>query len=225
MKFEFVPSLMGMDLMNVERDVTMLNQHAKMLHIDLIDWHYAENMFVSPMFIQQLRPLSTAEFDVHFMINGLPMSIIQAVAEAGADILSLHAEDAQKNIFKYIDYIKSQGKKLGIVLNPATSLDVMRYYIEHVDLITFMGVTPGFAGQALIPVVLDKIRDAIQLRDEKGYKFSTMIDGGCHKGTMKAVSETRVEKIIMGRTCLFGQDQDIHKAWNKMEDSFTVWTK
>ena len=225
MKYDFVPSLMAMDFLNVAKQIKELDENANMYHIDILDWHFAENLCVSPAFIQQLRPITNATFDVHLMVEGLPLSIIKACLDAGGDIISMHAEDAQRNIFKYISEIKQAGKKVGIVLNPATPLSVMQHYIEEVDLITFMGVTPGFAKQALIPSVLDKIRDALRLREEKGYKFETMIDGGCHKATMKAVAETGVENIIMGATCLFGHDSDMRVAWKKMEDDFNEWIK
>ncbi len=223
MKAQFVPSIMGMDLMNVERQITQLNKHASMYHLDILDWHFAENMCISPAFIQQLRPLTQAILDVHIMVQGLPLSIIDASINSGGDIISMHAEDAQQNIFKYITTIHEAGKKVGIILNPATPVDIMKHYIDQVDLLTFMGVTPGFPRQSLIPPVLDKIREALRLREEKNYHFTTMIDGGCHKTTMKAVYETGVENIIMGSTVLFSQDSDMDVAWDKMERDFNAW--
>lgn len=211
--------------MNVQSQIEQLNEYANMYHIDIIDWHFARNMFVSPMFIRHLRPITSAELDVHLMVEGIPLDIIEAVVDAGADIVSLQAEDITRNVFKYINYIKGCGKKVGIVLNPSVSLDIMRYYIEQVDIITFMGVTPGFAGQALIPCVLDKIREALDLREKFGYSFKTMIDGGCHKGTMKKVNDTNVDHIIMGETCLFSNDDDLYKAWRIMENNFKAWTE
>lgn len=225
MKYNFVPSIMGMDLMNVETQLRQLNQKANMYHLDIIDWHFAENMCISPQFISQFRPLTEATLDVHIMVKDLPLSIIQACIKAGGDIISIHAEDARQNIFKFISEIKGAGKKVGIIMNPATPLSEIQHYIQEIDLLTFMGVTPGFAKQSLIMPVLDKIREAIALREEKGYHYTTMIDGGCHKATMKAVAETGVENIIMGATCLFSQDKDMLVAWDKMEKDFAEWTK
>ena len=220
-----MPSLMGMDLMNVQRQIEQLDEHAQMYHLDVIDWHFAKNMFISPAFIAQLRPITKAVLDTHLMVEGLPLDIIDAVIDAGSDIVSLHAEDIQRNVFKYISHIKGRGKKVGIVLNPSVPLDIMRYYIDQVDLITFMGVTPGFPKQSLIPCVLDKIREAHALREQHGYTFKTMIDGGSHKGTMKQVDATGVDYIIMGNTCLFSQDCDLRKAWAIMEENFNEWVR
>ena len=163
------------------------------------------------------------DIDVHIMVKGLPISIINASMAAGGDIISVHAEDAQQNMFKFINAIHDAGRKAGIVLNPATPLCVMQHYLPEIDMLTFMGVTPGFPKQSLIPCVLDKIRDAIRLREDKGYHYITMIDGGCHAATMKAVFETGVENIIMGSTCLFSQDKDMHVAWQKMERDVINW--
>ena len=84
-----------------------------------------------------------------------------------------------------------------------------------------MGVTPGFAGQKLVPVVLEKIRQAIALREAGRFHFETQIDGGCHDNTMKAIHETGVDYIVLGNTFLFSHSADIHEAWPKMEEQFT----
>lgn len=224
MEQKFAPSLMAMDLMNVQKQIEGLNPYAYYYHVDVIDWHYARNMCLSPEFIGQLRRITTTPLDVHLMVKDLGMEIIEAVADAGADIISLPQEEIGKNAFKYISYIKGRGKKFGVVLDPATPLSVLQYYLKDIDLLTFMGVTPGFARQSLIEPVLDKIREAHALREKMGYTFETQIDGGCHKATMKKVSETGVNIIIMGATCLFSQDRDMGVAWRKMIADYEEWT-
>lgn len=223
MKPEFAPSLMGMDLMNVQKQIESLNPYAAHYHVDLIDWHYAKNMCLSPEFIKQLRKVTSVPIDVHIMVKDFGMELIEAVIDAGADYISLPAEEIGQNVFKYISYIKERGKKFGLVLAPATSLSIAEYYLEEVDLLTFMGVTPGFAQQKLVYKVLDKIRDAHALRAEKNYKFKTQIDGGCHPATMKQVSETGVDVIILGATCLFSLDNDMKQAWEKMLVNYNNW--
>lgn len=223
MEQKFAPSLMAMDLMNVQEQIEGLNPYAYYYHVDLIDWHYARNMCLSPEFIGQLRKITNTPLDVHIMVKDLGMEIIEAVSEAGADIISLPQEEMGKNVFKYISYIKGQGKKFGVVLGPATSLSELQYYLKDIDLLTFMGVTPGFARQNLIEPVLEKIREAHALREKMGYTFETQIDGGCHKATMKKVSETGVDIIIMGATCLFSQDHDMGIAWKKMLTDYEEW--
>lgn len=220
---KFAPSLMGMDLMNVQTQIEGLNPYASYYHVDIIDWHYAKNMCLSPQFVEQLRKITQVPIDVHIMVKDLGMELIEAVIDAGADIISLPAEEIGQNVFKYISYIKSRGKKFGVVLAPATPLSVMQYYLDEVDLLTFMGVTPGFAKQKLIEPVLDKIQEAHRLRAEHGYTYETQIDGGCHQATMKKVSETGVDIIIVGATCLFSHDADTEKAWKKMVSDYEEW--
>ena len=220
---KFAPSLMGLDFMNVQEQIEGLNPYAYYYHIDIIDWHYAKNMCVSPQFIGQLRQITDLPLDVHIMVKDMGLDMIEAVIDAGADIVSLPEEELGQNVFKYISYIRERGRKVGIVLGPTATLEDTKYYLDQVDLLTFMGVTPGFAKQKLIEPVLDKIREAHRIREEKGYTFETQIDGGCNRSTMKRVSETGVDIIIMGSTCLFSHDKDTAVAWKKMLADYEEW--
>lgn len=220
MKQKFSTSLMGMDLMHAADQITALNDYTALFHVDIIDWHYAKNMCLFPDFIRQLAPYAKKPIDVHMMVDGTEYEIAQACIDAGADILSFQADAVEKNVFKYIELVKKNGRRFGVVLNPATPLSQIEAYLDQVDLLTFMGVTPGFAGQKLAPVVLEKIRQAIALREADGLHFETQIDGGCHANTMKAIHETGIDYIVLGNTFLFSHSADIHEAWPKMELEF-----
>lgn len=215
MTYKLAASLMGMDLLNVGEQIKHLNTRAYMNHVDVLDWHFARNLCFSPEFIQQVKSVCTIPLDIHLMIKDMEIDIIKEVVDAGADYVSMHPEEINKNAFKYIDYIKGKDRKVGIVLNPTTPIDTIRYYIEYVDLITFMGVTPGFPGQQLVPAVLDKIKEAHRLREDRGYSYLTQIDGGCNEGTLKQIFSTGVDILIVGKTLLFGQDPHIPTAWDK----------
>lgn len=225
MEQKFAPSLMGMDLMNVQAQLEALNPHAYYYHVDVIDWHYAKNMCLSPQFIGQMRRITNVPIDVHVMVKDMELDIIDAVIDAGADIISVPEEELGQKVFKYSSYIKSRGRKFGVVLGPAAPLSNLQYYLDEVDLLTFLGVTPGFARQKLVEPVLDKIREAHALRAEKGYHFETQIDGGCNRETMKRISETGVDIIILGGTCLFSLDTDVEQAWQKMLVNYRAWTE
>lgn len=224
MKYRISPSLMGMDLLNVQKQIDCLNDKAFQYHIDILDWHFAKNLCFSPEFIRQLKTITDVPLEVHVMVENMQMDIIEEVTGAGADIVTLHAREANRNIFKYIDYLKSNGCRLGIALDPGVPLSEMQCYIEEVDLINFMAVTPGFAGQKLIPGVLEKIRTALRLREEKGYRYLTQIDGGFHPDTYKVVLETGVDVLIVGATGLFKADRDLNAAWEKLEKAFDACT-
>lgn len=228
MKYKIAPSLMGMDLLNVQKQIECLNDKAFQYHIDILDWHFAKNLCFSPEFIRQVKTITNVPLEVHIMVENMQLDIIEEVVKAGANTVTLHAREINRNVFKYIDYLKSNDCKLGIVLDPAVPLSEMQCYIEHVDLINFMAVTPGFAGQKLVPSVLDKIRESLRLKEEKGYSYLTQVDGGFHPATYKQVIETNVEIFIVGATGLFGVDKDLNVAWNKLEkaldDSMSVYT-
>ena len=107
---KFAPSLMGMDFMNVQEQIEGLNPYAYYYHIDIIDWHYAKNMCVSPQFIGQLRQITDLPLDVHIMVKDMGLDMIEAVIDAGADIVSLPEEELGQNVFKYISYIRERGR-------------------------------------------------------------------------------------------------------------------
>ena len=220
MNFKLAPSLMGMDLLNVSEQIQALNRKAYMYHVDIIDWHYAKNLCFSPQFIEQLSLIASIPLDVHIMVKDLDIDIIKTVIDAGAQYISLPSEEVQKNIFKYIQLIKDSNCKLGIVVNPATPLSDLHYYIDEIDLLTIMGVTPGFASQPLVPKVLDKIKEAVMLREVNEYSYLTQIDGGCNENTLKSVYETGVDIFIVGKTLLFGKDENIDKAWDMCVETF-----
>jgi D-allulose-6-phosphate 3-epimerase len=214
MKYRLAASLMGMNILRVEEQLKVLNTRAYTNHVDIIDWHFAKNMCFSPMFVEQISKISTIPLDVHVMVKDMELDFIETIIKSGANIVSLHPEEIGKNVFKYIDYIKSNNCQFGVVLNPATPLDSVKLYIGHVDLLTFMGVTPGFPGQPLVPVVLDKIEEAIRTRNEKGYKYLTQMDGGCHENTIKMIYKTGIDIMIVGKTLLFSKDEDLITAWD-----------
>jgi D-allulose-6-phosphate 3-epimerase len=213
MKCKLSASLMGMNILRVEEQLRVLNTRAFMNHVDIIDWHFAKNMCFSPMFVEQISKVCTIPLDIHVMVKDMELDFVETIVKSGAGVVSLHPEEISKNVFRYIDYLKSHDCKFGVVLNPATSLDWVKAYIEQVDLMTFMGVTPGFPGQSLVPVVLKKIEEAIRMKKEKGYKYLTQIDGGCHEDTIKRICQTGIDIMIVGKTLLFGKDENLSNAW------------
>ncbi len=219
-KLMIAPSLMGMDVLEIKKQIAFLNQKAYMYHVDILDWHYAKNLCFSPDFISQIKTVAEIPIEAHLMVEGTDEGIINAVIEAGADYISLQADEVSKNIFRYIDMIKQKGRKLGIVLNPSVPLSYIESYLDQADLLTFMGVTPGFAGQKLSECVLDKIAGARELRDAKGYYYQIEIDGGCHMDSIERIGKSGIDVMIVGKTLLFGQDEDICRAWDKMERIF-----
>lgn len=210
---------MCMDILRAKETLDILNERADLLHVDIMDGHFVKNITLSPDFVKGIRPATNLEIDCHLMVTD-PADYVEALAKAGATYICPQAETINSQAFRIINQIKSLGCKFGIVLNPATPLDYIREYIHLVDKITIMSVDPGFAGQPFIPEMLNKVREAKRLKDEKGYKYLIEIDGSCNERTFKEMYDAGVEVFIVGSSGLFGLDDDVAKAWDKMRATF-----
>ncbi|PLR35676.1 D-allulose 6-phosphate 3-epimerase [Chimaeribacter arupi] len=217
MDYKISPSLMCMNLMEIRQQLAVLNRRADMLHIDIMDGHYVKNITLSPFFIQQIRPHTPLVLDVHLMVEN-PTDFIAPIAEAGADFICPHAETINRDAFRVINQIRSLGKQVGVVLNPATPVGYLRHYIHLLDKITVMTVDPGYAGQPFIPEMLEKIRELRDLKREHNYRYLIEIDGSCNTGTYHDLMAAGAEVLIVGSSGLFNLDSDLDAAWDKMLD-------
>lgn len=219
MNCKFSPSLMCMDLTKFREQIEVLNTRADMYHVDIMDGHYVKNITLSPFFIEQLKRISTIPIDAHLMVEN-PADFVEMTARAGADYVSMHAETINKEAFRLINQIKELGSKVGIVINPATQIDIIFPYIHLIDKITVMSVDPGFAGQKFIKETLQKISQLKDLKVEHGYNYLIEIDGSCNEKTFKEIAAAGTEVFIIGTSGLFSLNEDIDKAWDKMMDIF-----
>lgn len=223
MNAKFSPSLMCMDLTRFREQIEAMNDKAAFYHVDIMDGSYVKNITLSPFFIENLRKITSVPIDVHLMVNH-PEDIIPMCLEAGADIISFHPETANNKIFRLLTQIKEAGKSCGVVLNPATPAETIMEYAHLLDKVTVMSVDPGFAGQKFIPQTLDKIRQLIQLREQRGWHYLTEIDGSCNPGTFKQIAASGVDVFIVGTSGLFSLAEDMNEAWARMEASFSRQT-
>jgi D-allulose-6-phosphate 3-epimerase len=222
-KMMFSPSLMCMDLLNMKEQVEILNERADFYHVDIMDGHFVKNITLSPFFVSNLKRVSKIPIDVHLMTE-YPDDYIEELAKAGADYICPHAETINKDAFRIINKIKSFGCKAGIVLNPATPVEWIKYYIHLLDKITIMTVDPGFAGQPFIPEMLDKIKELRDLKEKNGYKYLVEVDGSCNERTFDILTDAGAEVLIVGSSGLFNLDSDLPKAWDKMMEIYEAKT-
>lgn len=220
---KFSPSLMCMDMLNIQDSLKILNKKADFYHVDIMDGHFVKNITLSPDFVKVISPETNVEIDCHLMVTN-PEDYFEVLAEAGATYLSPHAETINSQAFRVINKIKSLGCKVGIAINPATPISYISEYIHLIDKITIMSVDPGFAGQPFIREMLDKVREAKRLKDENGYKYLIEIDGSCNEKTFKDMKEAGVEVFIVGSSGLFGLDKNLDVAWNRMSEIFKAET-
>ena len=216
---EFSPSLMTMDLDKFNEQIKFLNDHVDSYHIDIMDGHYVPNITLSPWFIEQVKKISDLPISVHLMVTN-PSFWVDELLKIETDYICVHAEVINGIAYRIINKIHEHNKKVGVVLNPETPIDVIKPYIQYLDKVTIMTVDPGFAGEKFIDETLEKIVELRKIRDKNQYKYLIEMDGSSNKKTFKKIQKANPDIYILGRSGLFGLDESISKAWEKMLRDF-----
>ena len=197
-----LPSILSADFANLERDIKELeNIGVDMFHIDVMDGNFVPNISFGFPIIESIRPKTDKVFDCHLMIAN-PENYVEQFCKVGCDMVSFHIE-ATNHADRVIQVIKNNGKKAGIVLNPQTSIESIKYLLPKLDYVLIMTVNPGFGGQKFIPEMLEKIEELAKLREEKNYNFLIEVDGGINTETSKACRDKGADLLVCG-SFLFG---------------------
>lgn len=211
------PSILAADFARLGEDVSkVLDAGADWVHFDVMDNHYVPNLTVGPMVCKALRDYGiTAPIDVHLMVEPVDQ-IIPDFAAAGASTITFHPE-ASKHVDRSLQLIQDAGCKAGLVFNPATSLEVLDYVWDRLDMILVMSVNPGFGGQSFLPVALDKLRAIRQLIDERGGEVRLEIDGGVKVDNIAEIAAAGADTFVSG-SAIFGSD-DYQQTINNMRQA------
>ncbi len=202
-------SLMCADFKNLEKVLISLKDGGiDFIHIDIMDGHFVPNLTLSPLIVRSIKGIIQIPFDAHLMVEK-PDMFIDELLDMGIEIITLHIETVSKYAFRIIDKIKTKGKKIGIALNPGTSLDSLEYLFPLLDKITVMTVDPGFAGQKFIPYMLRKIEKLDMVRKKYGYKFLIEADGGIGEGLYPDLKKAGVDILVLGTSWLFDGSLDL----------------
>ena len=201
------PSILSADFAKLGEDVeAVIASGADMVHFDVMDNHYVPNLTIGPMVCQALRSHGIeAPIDVHLMVKPVDR-IIPDFANAGATYISFHPE-ASDHVDRTLQLIRDNGCQPGLVFNPATPLDSLRYAIHNVDMILLMSVNPGFAGQKFISTTLEKLIQVRAMIDESGLEIRLEIDGGVNLENIGAIAQAGADTFVAG-SAVFGAGND-----------------
>jgi len=198
------PSLLSADFARLAEEVAAVKAAgADWLHVDVMDGHFVPNITIGPLVVKALRKVTDLTLDVHLMIEN-PDQYIQDFADAGADIITVHAE-ACTHLHRTLGAIRATGKRAGVALNPHTPPDVLAYVTDLVDMVLVMSVNPGFGGQKFIPGVLDKVQLIHEMLEASGVEADIQIDGGITDVTAPMAREAGVNALVAG-SYVFGSD-------------------
>ena len=200
---QIAPSLLSANFGYLADEVIAITKAgADLIHLDIMDGHFVPNLTFGPQIIKSMRPHTDKPFDVHLMINPA-QPYLQDYADAGADIITVHAE-ADPHLDRPLQFIRSLGKKAGMSLNPHTPESVVKYVLDKVDLVLVMSVNPGFGGQSFIESQLEKIRRVRSMIGDRPIELE--VDGGVTPVTIADAVEAGANVLVAGSAVFKGND-------------------
>ncbi|UWZ86722.1 ribulose-phosphate 3-epimerase [Occallatibacter riparius] len=206
---ELVPSILSADFARLAEEIAAAERGGgTVIHVDVMDGHFVPNITIGPPVVASLRKATKLPLDCHLMIEN-PDEFIPAFADAGANWVSVHYE-ACRHLHRTLELIASHGMKPGVVLNPATRVEVIRDILPMVHHVLIMSVNPGFGGQKFIEFSLDKIRELARLRAELGLRFRIEVDGGVAHDTVERVVQAGAELLVAGNAVFGAGDAERH---------------
>lgn len=202
---KLAPSILSADFSKLGEHVGLIEKGgAHLIHVDVMDGHFVPNISFGAPVMKSLLGKTGIPFDVHLMIEN-PDKYIGDFVTDNTEYITVHQE-ACTHLHRTIQLIRSHGKKAGVSLNPATSLDTLEYVLEDLDMVLIMSVNPGFGGQKFIPSALRKIRELDEIRKERGLSFEIEVDGGVTLDNVKEVLEAGADIIVAGSAVFAAPD-------------------
>ena len=204
---KIAPSILSADFTCLGEEIRKVEKAgADYIHVDVMDGHFVPNITIGPMIVKAAARVTDLPLDVHLMISD-PDDFIEDFARAGAGIITVHAEVAT-HLHRTIHYIRDQGVRPAVALNPATPLDILQYVLTDLDMVLLMTVNPGFEAQAFIPEVIPKIRRLRQMVEELGLSLEIEVDGGIGPDTIGRVSAAGADVFVAGSAIYYSENYE-----------------
>ena len=205
--YRIAPSILSADFARLGEEVAeVIRAGADLIHFDVMDNHYVPNLTFGPMVCAALKPYATVPVDVHLMVEPVD-DLIHAFAKAGANIITFHPE-ASRHIDRSLGLIKEYGCQAGLVLNPATPVNILENVLDKLDMVLLMSVNPGFGGQSFIPNTLVKVRKVREMLDEyerqSGRHIALEVDGGVKTDNISEIAAAGADTFVAG-SAIFGK--------------------
>mgnify|MGYP000976427014 FL=1 len=205
--YRIAPSILSADFARLGEEVAeVIRAGADLIHFDVMDNHYVPNLTFGPMVCAALKPYATVPVDVHLMVEPVD-DLIHAFAKAGANIITFHPE-ASRHVDRSLGLIKEYGCQAGLVLNPATPVNILENVLDKLDMVLLMSVNPGFGGQSFIPNTLVKIRKVREMLDEyerqSGRHIALEVDGGVKTDNIAEIAAAGADTFVAG-SAIFGR--------------------
>ena len=197
------PSLLSADFSDLSKAIKLIeDKNGKVVHIDVMDGRFVPEITYGQPVIRSIRKLTDLPFDVHLMVEH-PEEQIKSFAQAGADWITFHWESTV-HVHRVIQQIHELGKKAGVAIVPSTPVSAISEILEYADIILVMTVNPGFGGQKLIPSCIEKVKELVLLREQKGYSFKISVDGGINNETLGLALDAGVDIFVSGSSFFNG---------------------
>jgi ribulose-phosphate 3-epimerase len=200
---KLAPSILACDFSQLAVEVEKVAAEADLLHVDVMDGHFVPNLSIGAPVVKCLRPRTGLYLDCHLMIDN-PGDLLDDFAAAGADSCTVHVELGDPR--PLFARMRAHGMRVGLVSNPETPLDAVVPYLGEIDILLFMSVHPGFGGQAFLPEVLDKVREARRLVDEQSLAVELEIDGGINLETAPLAAAAGADILVAGSAVFHAPD-------------------